>query len=186
MSGLRRIAWAATPPARRPVPPCAGCGSARPAAPRAAARRCAGRGGTPGGHQMLRWPVRCVRTTGAAPSLLQMADVYVACLCPRCGRGDLLSQRGARELDLGPSRQPDPLGALFVKPAGFYLPGSCVRPANDEVAAVTRRVPKADPPRIFAMVSRQGTPWASPPCAIRRTPPLRSGQASPRGTCVWW
>lgn len=102
------------------------------------------------------------RTTDVAPRLLQMADVYVACLSPRLGRGGLLSQQVARDLYLGPDQSPDPLGALFVKHVGFYPPGSYVRLANEEVAVVTRRGPKANTPRVFSIVGRQGMPLGEP------------------------
>ena len=101
-------------------------------------------------------------TTDVAPRLLQMADVYVACLSPRPGRGGLLAQQVARELYLGPDQRPDPLGALFVKHVGFYPPGSYVRLANEEVAVVTRRGPKANTPRVFSIVGRQGMPLGEP------------------------
>jgi HD-GYP domain-containing protein (c-di-GMP phosphodiesterase class II) len=94
--------------------------------------------------------------------LLQMADVYVACISPRQGRGGLLSQQVARELYLGPDQRPDALGALFVKHIGFYPPGSYVRLASGEVAVVTRRGAKANAPQVFAIVGRQGMPLGEP------------------------
>jgi HD-GYP domain-containing protein (c-di-GMP phosphodiesterase class II) len=97
-----------------------------------------------------------------AQRLLQMADVYVACISPRMGRGGLLSQQVARELYLGPDQQPDALGALFVKHIGFYPPGSYVRLASGEVAVVTRRGAKANAPQVFAIVGRQGMPLGEP------------------------
>lgn len=97
-----------------------------------------------------------------AQRLLQMADVYVACISPRQGRGGLLSQQVARELYLGPDQQPDALGALFVKHIGFYPPGSYVRLASGEVAVVTRRGAKANAPQVFAIVGRQGMPLGEP------------------------
>jgi HD-GYP domain-containing protein (c-di-GMP phosphodiesterase class II) len=97
-----------------------------------------------------------------AQRLLQMADVYVACISPRQGRGGLLSQQVARELYLGPDQQPDALGALFIKHIGFYPPGSYVRLASGEVAVVTRRGAKANAPQVFAIVGRQGMPLGEP------------------------
>ena len=97
-----------------------------------------------------------------AQRLLQMADVYVACISPRQGRGGLLSQQVARELYLGPDHQPDALGALFVKHIGFYPPGSYVRLASGEVAVVTRRGTKANAPQVFSIVGRQGMPLGEP------------------------
>jgi HD-GYP domain-containing protein (c-di-GMP phosphodiesterase class II) len=97
-----------------------------------------------------------------AQRLLQMADVYVACISPRQGRGGLLSQQVARELYLGPDQQPDALGALFVKHIGFYPPGSYVRLASGEVAVVTRRGAKANAPQVFSIVGRQGMPLGEP------------------------
>ena len=102
------------------------------------------------------------RVTDLAPRLLQMADVYVACISPRQGRGGLLSQQVARELYLGPDQHPDALGALFVKHIGFYPPGSYVRLASGEVAVVTRRGAKANAPQVFSIVGRQGMPLGEP------------------------
>ncbi len=102
------------------------------------------------------------RVTGIVHRLLQMADVYVACISPRRSRGGLLSQNVARELYLGPDQKPDPLGALFVKSVGFYPPGSYVRLANDEVAVVARRGEKANAPGVYAIIGRQGMPLGEP------------------------
>lgn len=104
---------------------------------------------------------------GDAHRLLQMADVYVACISPRKSRGALLSQQVARELYLGPDQRPDPMGALFVKNIGFYPPGSYVRLAGGELAVVARRGAKANTPAVFALVGRQGLPLGEP--ALRDT-----------------
>ncbi|MDR7092543.1 HD-GYP domain-containing protein [Hydrogenophaga laconesensis] len=102
------------------------------------------------------------RVTDLPQRLLQMADVYAACISPRQGRGGLLSQQVARELYLGPDQQPDALAALFVKHIGFYPPGSYVRLASGEVAVVTRRGAKANAPQVFAIVGKQGMPLGEP------------------------
>jgi HD-GYP domain-containing protein (c-di-GMP phosphodiesterase class II) len=94
--------------------------------------------------------------------LLQMADVYVACISPRKSRGALLSQQVARELYMGGHRAPDQLGALFVKSVGFYPPGSYVRLASGELGVVVRRGEKANEPRVAALVGRQGLPLGEP------------------------
>lgn len=103
-----------------------------------------------------------LQATGMAHRLLQMADVYVACISPRQSRGGLLSQQVARELYLGPDQQPDPLGALFVKNIGFYPPGSYVRLASGDVAVVARRGARANAPLVFSIVGRQGMPLGEP------------------------
>jgi HD-GYP domain-containing protein (c-di-GMP phosphodiesterase class II) len=103
-----------------------------------------------------------VRVQGLAQRLLQMADVYVACISPRRTRGGLLSQNVARELCFGPDHKPDPLGAMFVKSVGFYPPGSYVRLANEEVAMVARRGEKANAPGVYAIIGRQGLPLGEP------------------------
>ena len=97
-----------------------------------------------------------------AHQLLQMADVYVACISPRKSRGGLLSQQVARELYLGAELTPDPLGAQFIKNIGFYPPGSYVRLASGEVAVVARRGAKANAPVVFAIIGRQGLPLGEP------------------------
>ncbi|QHE76747.1 HD-GYP domain-containing protein [Hydrogenophaga sp. PBL-H3] len=107
------------------------------------------------------------QASGTAHRLLQMADVYVACISPRKSRGGLLSQQVARELYLGADLTPDPLGALFIKNIGFYPPGSYVRLASGELAVVARRGVKANAPAVFAIVGRQGLPLGEP--ALRDT-----------------
>ncbi|MGE0427040.1 MAG: HD-GYP domain-containing protein [Hydrogenophaga sp.] len=105
--------------------------------------------------------------TGVAQRLLQMSDGYVARLSPRQGRGGLLSQQVARELYMGPDRQPDSLGALFIKHIGLYPPGSCVRLASGELGVVAKRGSRAHAPLVFALVGRQGLPLGEP--ALRDT-----------------
>ena len=107
------------------------------------------------------------QVSGTAHRLLQMADVYVACISPRESRGALLSQQVARDLYLGPDQKPDPLGALFVKNIGFYPPGSYVRLASGELGVVVRRGKKANAPAVFSLVGRQGLPLGEP--ALRDT-----------------
>jgi HD-GYP domain-containing protein (c-di-GMP phosphodiesterase class II) len=102
------------------------------------------------------------RTTGVAQRLLQIADIYVARLSPREGRGGVLSQQVARELFLNAEERPDPLGALFIKHVGIYPPGSYVRLANGEVALVVRRGAKANAPQVMSIVGRQGLPLGEP------------------------
>lgn len=99
--------------------------------------------------------------------LLQMADVYAACISPRKSRGALLSQQVARELYLGARRGPDPLGAQFVKCIGFFPPGSYVRLVNEELGVVVRRGAKANTPKVFALVGKHGLPLGEP--ALRDT-----------------
>lgn len=94
--------------------------------------------------------------------LLQMADVYVACISPRKGRGGLLTHQVARELYMGGYRAPDALGALFVKCVGFYPPGSYVRLASDEQGVVLRRGAKANEPKVAVLIGRQGMPLGEP------------------------
>jgi len=94
--------------------------------------------------------------------LLQMADVYVACISPRKSRGGLLSHQVARELYMGAQRAPDPLGALFVKSVGFYPPGSYVGLAGGEQGVVLRRGAKANEPKVALLLNRQGLPLGEP------------------------
>ena len=102
------------------------------------------------------------RVDRIAHRLLQMADVYVACISPRKSRGGRLSHQVARELYMGAQRSPDPLGALFVKCVGFYPPGSYVRLAGGEQGVVLRRGAKANEPQVAVLVSRQGLPLGEP------------------------
>jgi HD-GYP domain-containing protein (c-di-GMP phosphodiesterase class II) len=103
-----------------------------------------------------------VRVDGVAHRLLQLADIYVACISPREGRGPLPSQEVARQLYLGFGRVPDRLGALFVKTVGFFPPGSYVRLVHGESAVVIRRGPKANAPRVMVLTGRHGLPLGEP------------------------
>ncbi|TNF63450.1 MAG: hypothetical protein EP306_01165 [Burkholderiales bacterium] len=94
--------------------------------------------------------------------LLQLADVYVACLSPREARGPLPSQELARQLYLGFGSAPDRLGALFIKSVGFFPPGSYVRLVNGEGAIVVRRGQKAGAPRVMVLTGRHGLPLGEP------------------------
>lgn len=108
--------------------------------------------GYPAGH----------RADGAESRLLQLADSFVACICPREDRGSLQSRDLARQLYLGFGETPDPWGAMFVKAIGFFPPGSYVRLANGECGVVVRRGEKANAPKVMALTGRLGTPLGEP------------------------
>jgi HD-GYP domain-containing protein (c-di-GMP phosphodiesterase class II) len=93
---------------------------------------------------------------------LKLADVYVARLSPRANRRGLPPNHAARDVFLGADGQPSPMGALFIKTLGIYIPGSYVRLASGEVGVVVRRGRKANAPMVYALISRQGMPLGEP------------------------
>lgn len=103
-----------------------------------------------------------VPVAGADHRLLQLADIYVACISPREARGALPAQEVARQLYLGFGSAPDRLGTLFVKSVGFFPPGSYVRLVNGEHAVVVRRGQKANAPRVMVLTGRHGLPLGEP------------------------
>lgn len=99
--------------------------------------------------------------------LLKLADMYVARLSPRANRHGLPPNQAARDIFLTADAKPSPMGALFIKALGIYIPGSYVRLVSGEVGVVVRRGRKANAPLVYALISRQGMPLGEP--ALRDT-----------------
>lgn len=102
--------------------------------------------------------------------VLKLADMYVARLSPRANRRGLSAHHAARDIFLSSNGQPSPIGALFIKTLGIYIPGSYVRLASGEVGVVVRRGRKANTPMIYALLNRQGLPLGEPALRDTRDP----------------
>jgi HD-GYP domain-containing protein (c-di-GMP phosphodiesterase class II) len=107
------------------------------------------------------------RDLSVATRVLQMADVFVGRISPRSYREGLSPRMAMRNLYLGADGNPDPLGAVFVKMLGVYIPGSYVQLANREVAVVVKRGELAHTPLVMSLVGSRGAPLREP--AIRDT-----------------
>lgn len=81
--------------------------------------------------------------------LIQRADIYAARLSPRLGRLCLPPVAAA---------QSDEAGAALVKTVGLYAPGTLVRLASQEIAAVIRRGIHSTTPQVAVLINRQGFP----------------------------
>jgi HD-GYP domain-containing protein (c-di-GMP phosphodiesterase class II) len=102
------------------------------------------------------------RVLHPATQLLRMSDVFVARISPRHARAGLPPSMAARDVYLGANGKPSEHGAAFVKTLGVYIPGSYVRLANGEIAVVARRGGRANPPVVFSVIGRQGSPLGEP------------------------
>jgi hypothetical protein len=56
------------------------------------------------------------------------------------------------------NRQVDEAGAALIKATGIYSPGSFVRLATDEIAAVIKRGYNTTTPRVAVVINRTGMP----------------------------
>jgi len=81
--------------------------------------------------------------------LIQRADIYAARLSPRLGR-----------LCLPPvaAHHADETGTALVQTVGLYAPGTLVRLASQEIAAVIRRGIYNTTPQVAVLINRQGLP----------------------------
>jgi hypothetical protein len=81
--------------------------------------------------------------------LIQRADIYAARLSPRLGRLCLPPVAAVHS---------DETGAALVQTVGLYAPGTLVRLASHEIAAVIRRGIHNTTPQVAVLINRQGMP----------------------------
>jgi HD-GYP domain-containing protein (c-di-GMP phosphodiesterase class II) len=81
--------------------------------------------------------------------LIQRADIYAARLSPRLGR---------LCLPPGAAGQSDEASDALVQTMGLYAPGTLVRLASQEIAAVIRRGIYNTTPQVAVLINRQGMP----------------------------
>ena len=96
--------------------------------------------------------------------ILAIVDIYTAMVRPRADRDAQPIRRVLRDLFLERGRLVDErLAALFIRELGAFPPGTLLRLASGEIAAVARR--GADPahPLVRCVVGREGQPMARPP-----------------------
>ncbi len=91
-----------------------------------------------------------------AAELLRRVDVYAARLSSRKTRPALTAAMAARGALLGPSDQPDALGATLLRVLGLYPPGVYVELANGAIAVVIERGERAHTPLVVSLRRADG------------------------------
>jgi HD-GYP domain-containing protein (c-di-GMP phosphodiesterase class II) len=94
--------------------------------------------------------------------LIQRADVFAARLAPRAARGGMTTPSALQAAYFDEKRQVDEAGAALVKVVGVYPPGSFVRLANNEVAAVIKRGANTTTPKVAVLINKSGIPTGEP------------------------
>lgn len=90
--------------------------------------------------------------------LIQRADMFAARLAPRVSRAPEPPGAGMQASYFDENHQIDEAGAALIKAVGIYSPGSFVRLANNEIAAVIRRGANTTTPRVAILINRNGMP----------------------------
>jgi HD-GYP domain-containing protein (c-di-GMP phosphodiesterase class II) len=90
--------------------------------------------------------------------LIQRADMFAARLSPRATRAAESPASAMQAIYFNEHRQVDEAGAALIKATGIYSPGSFVRLATGEIAAVIKRGANTTTPRVAVLVNRSGMP----------------------------
>lgn len=90
--------------------------------------------------------------------MIQRADIFAARLSPRVSRPPDSPASAMKASYFDENRQIDEAGAALIKAVGIYSPGSFVRLATNEVAAVIKRGANTTMPRVAVVINRDGMP----------------------------
>jgi HD-GYP domain-containing protein (c-di-GMP phosphodiesterase class II) len=90
--------------------------------------------------------------------LIQRADMFAARLSPRATRLADSPASAMQAIYFNEERQVDEAGAALIKATGIFSPGSFVRLATDEIAAVIKRGANTTTPRVAVLINRSGMP----------------------------
>lgn len=90
--------------------------------------------------------------------LIQRADMFAARMSPRINRAPMSPSAAMQASYFDEEKKVDEAGASLIKAVGVYPPGSFVKLASSELAAVVRRGPNSTTPRVAVIVNRQGMP----------------------------
>ena len=90
--------------------------------------------------------------------LIQRADMFAARLAPRASRPPETPASAMHACYFDENSKVDEIGAALIKAVGIYTPGSFVRLATDEVAAVIKRGANTTTPRVAVLINRNGMP----------------------------
>jgi hypothetical protein len=84
--------------------------------------------------------------------------MFAARLAPRASRTSESPASAMQAIYFNENRQVDEAGAALIKATGIYSPGSFVRLATDEIAAVIKRGYNTTTPRVAVVINRSGMP----------------------------
>jgi HD-GYP domain-containing protein (c-di-GMP phosphodiesterase class II) len=90
--------------------------------------------------------------------LIQRADMFAARLAPRASREPTSPAVAMQSCYFDENQKMDEAGAALIKAVGIYSPGSFVRLASNEVAAVIKRGANTTTPRVAILINRSGMP----------------------------
>lgn len=90
--------------------------------------------------------------------LIQRADMFTARLSPRLGRVCLPPPMAMQACYFDEDKKVDEAGAALIKAVGIYTPGTLVRLATNEIAAVIRRGLNTTMPQVAVLINREGMP----------------------------
>ena len=90
--------------------------------------------------------------------LVQRADMFAARLAPRISRVPESPASAMHACYFDENKKVDEAGAALIKAMGIYSPGSFVRLATEEVAAVIKRGANTTTPRVAVLINRNGMP----------------------------
>lgn len=90
--------------------------------------------------------------------LIQRADMFAARLAPRASRTPQPPASAMQACFFDETGQTDEAGAALIKTVGIYSPGSFVKLATNEIAAVIQRGFNTTMPRVAVLVNRDGMP----------------------------
>ena len=90
--------------------------------------------------------------------LVQRADMFAAKLAPRASRQPIAPAAAMQACYFDEQRQVDEAGGALIKAVGVYPPGTFVRLATEEVAAVVRRGANTTMPKAAVLLNRTGMP----------------------------
>ena len=90
--------------------------------------------------------------------LIQRADMFAARLAPRASRTPQPPAAAMQACLFDEAQQMDEAGAALIKTVGIYSPGSFVRLATNEIAAVIQRGVNTTMPKVAVLVNREGMP----------------------------
>ena len=90
--------------------------------------------------------------------LIQRADMFAARLAPRSTRPSESPASAMQAIYFNENREVDEAGAALIKATGIYSPGTFVRLATDEIAAVIKRGSNTTTPRVAVLINRAGMP----------------------------
>ena len=94
--------------------------------------------------------------------LIERADIFGARLSPRATRPPGTPASAMQACYFDADRKVDEAGAALIKAVGIYPPGTFVKLATQEIAAVINRSANSSTPRVGVIVNRSGIPTVEP------------------------